>query len=122
MKEQRMGQWKNGKAHGKGTRIYANGDKYIGDWVDDKRTGNGVYTWAIGGSYACLCSNITGERTSNCFIFNPHTSHSIEERSMGQLKDNKMHGKGTRIYANGTKYTGDWVDDKRTGNGGLHMG
>ena len=45
-----MGQWKDGNAHGKGTRIYANGNKYIGEWVGDKRTGNGVYTWASGDS------------------------------------------------------------------------
>ena len=75
-----MGQWKDGKAHGKGTKIYANGDKYVGDWVGDKKTGNGVYTWASDGSYECLCSNITGQTRSNCSIFYRHTSHSIEEQ------------------------------------------
>ena len=75
-----MGQWKDGKMHGKGRRIYANGDKYIGDWVDDKRTGNGVYTWGDGELHEGLCANITGQTRSECSIFNPHTSHIIEEQ------------------------------------------
>jgi hypothetical protein len=30
-----------------------------------------------------------------------------------------MHGRGTRYYANGNKYTGDWVEDKPHGTGVL---
>ncbi len=40
----------------------------------------------------------------------------IYEHMMGQFKD-KMNGKGTYYYANGNKYTGDWVNDMRTGQG-----
>ncbi|CAF4364089.1 unnamed protein product [Rotaria socialis] len=29
----------------------------------------------------------------------------------------KKHGKGVSHYANGNKYTGDWIDDSRTGHG-----
>ena len=36
---------------------------------------------------------------------------------MGQFKDNKIHGKGKKDYANGDKYTGDWIDDIKTGHG-----
>ena len=36
---------------------------------------------------------------------------------MGEFKDNKKHGKGKMDFANGDKYTGDWVDDVRMGNG-----
>jgi len=28
-----------------------------------------------------------------------------------------MHGKGHMDYANGDKYTGDWLEDKQTGQG-----
>jgi hypothetical protein len=28
-----------------------------------------------------------------------------------------MHGKGKMDFGNGDKYTGDWVDDARTGQG-----
>ena len=30
------GDWKDNKAHGKGSYTHADGAKYIGDWKDDK--------------------------------------------------------------------------------------
>ncbi|CAF3038475.1 unnamed protein product [Rotaria socialis] len=36
---------------------------------------------------------------------------------MGQLKDDKFHGKGKMEFASGAKYTGDWVDGAMTGDG-----
>ncbi len=41
----------------------------------------------------------------------------INEQLLGQMKDNKKNGKGTLYWANGDKYTGDWIDDTRTGQG-----
>jgi hypothetical protein len=35
----------------------------------------------------------------------------------GQFEDNKKHGEGTMDYANGGTYTGDWLNDVRTGKG-----
>lgn len=37
----------------------------------------------------------------------------------GEWKDNKKHGKGTVIYKNGDKYEGDWAFDMRHGIGTL---
>jgi hypothetical protein len=36
---------------------------------------------------------------------------------MGQMKDGNFNGKGTYYYANGNKYTGDWINDKMSGHG-----
>jgi hypothetical protein len=36
---------------------------------------------------------------------------------MGQFKSSKKHGKGQMEYDNGGKYTGDWLEDKKTGQG-----
>jgi hypothetical protein len=36
---------------------------------------------------------------------------------LGQYKEGKMNGKGTYYYADGDKYTGDWVDEQKTGQG-----
>ena len=33
------------------------------------------------------------------------------------MKDSKPHGKGTYSWKNGSEYTGDWVDGRRSGNG-----
>ncbi len=38
-------------------------------------------------------------------------------RYEGELKNGKLHGKGTYYYNSGNKYTGDWVDDQITGQG-----
>lgn len=37
----------------------------------------------------------------------------------GALVHGKRHGKGTFIYSDGSRYTGNWVDDKEQGTGYL---
>ena len=39
--------------------------------------------------------------------------------SEGEMKNGKKDGRGTFYSANGQKYVGDWVDDKKTGQGVL---
>jgi hypothetical protein len=41
----------------------------------------------------------------------------MTEYSLGQFKENKPHGIGKEDYHNGDKYTGGWVDHKKTGQG-----
>jgi hypothetical protein len=36
---------------------------------------------------------------------------------LGQFKDTQRQGKGEMTFANGDKYTGDWVKGNRTGQG-----
>lgn len=38
------GGFKGGKMHGKGTFLWANGDKYVGEWLNDMAHGMGVQT------------------------------------------------------------------------------
>lgn len=54
--EQLMGEFRDGKSHGKGKFYYVNGQKYTGDWIDDKKDGKGVYTWPNGNRYESSCS------------------------------------------------------------------
>jgi hypothetical protein len=44
-----IGEFKDGKFHGKGTAFFANGDKYVGEVKDGKQHGQGTYTFAQGG-------------------------------------------------------------------------
>ena len=85
------GEYKDGKMHGKGIITWANGSKYEGEYKDGKMHGKGIYTWANGNKYD------------------------------GEFKDSKMHGKGIYTFANGSKYEGEYKDDKRHGLGKLTL-
>ena len=39
------------------------------------------------------------------------------DRYAGQVKGDKRHGTGTHHFANGNKYSGDWIDDAMAGHG-----
>ncbi len=54
-----MGQFKDGRMNGKGTRYFADGNKYVGDWIDDRITGQGVFTWPNGDRYEKKYSQIS---------------------------------------------------------------
>ena len=77
--------------NGKGTKVFPDGSKYIGEFKAGRRSGQGTYTYTDGGSYT------------------------------GEWKDNLRHGKGTDTFANGVIYEGDWEFDKRHGQGTLTM-
>lgn len=45
------GQFKADKMHGKGRKIYANGEYYVGDFANDMANGYGVFRDLNGGRY-----------------------------------------------------------------------
>ncbi|KAH3758719.1 Morn repeat protein [Pelomyxa schiedti] len=45
-----VGEWKDDKFHGRGVRLWANGDRYEGQWVCGKEDGEGTKTWSRDGS------------------------------------------------------------------------
>ena len=40
----------NNQKHGHGTKVFKNGDKYVGEWSKDKATGKGKF-WSSEGDY-----------------------------------------------------------------------
>ena len=85
-----VGEWKNSKTYGQGTYTYVNGDKYVGEWKNNKQHGQGTYTWA------------SGE-----FAGNKH---------VGEFKNGKEHGQGTHTWASG-QFAGDkYVGGYKKGN------
>ena len=48
-----VGEWKDGKRHGQGTVIWADGEyaKYVGEWRNDQPNGQGTLTLVDGGAY-----------------------------------------------------------------------
>ncbi|KAH3714385.1 hypothetical protein Pelo_19105 [Pelomyxa schiedti] len=86
------GQWKGHKWHGCGTwHSPETGDIYHGEFDHGKRSGYGRMLFGddkwCGGSY------------------------------VGGWKDDVFHGRGVRIWDDGTRYEGDWVSGKENGAG-----
>jgi basic membrane protein A len=80
-----VGEFKDGKLHGRGTGTFANGNKYVGEWKDDKRNGQGTATFADGNKY------------------------------VGEYKDDKRNGQGTFTFADGSMEVGEYKDGKLNG-------
>jgi hypothetical protein len=70
----------------KRTRIYPNGDKYVGEFKDYQKHGKGTLTFGEG-----LCEG---------------------DKYVGEFKDGSQHGQGTYTFANGNKYVGEFKDGK----------
>ena len=79
------GEFKEGAYHGKGKRVYADGNMYEGEFVDGKRCGQGKLTLINGETYE------------------------------GGYKSGKKHGHGKSTYANNNVYVGDYCEGKRHG-------
>lgn len=86
------GDFVDGKLHGKGVCVFANGDVYRGDWRENARHGVGEY-------------RLAGDRGSYA----------------GDWRDNRRHGRGKFVDANGSTYDGDWLHDCRHGRGSLRL-
>lgn len=87
-----VGEYINGKPHGRGTIYFSASDSYKrksyeGDWANGYREGNGTMIWDSG------------------------------EKYVGAWKDGLRNGYGTDYYANGDIYEGNWLNDKRHGKG-----
>ncbi|MBQ7226600.1 MAG: AAA family ATPase [Clostridia bacterium] len=92
-----------------GVYYYKSGNKYEGEWKGDKRWGLGVLTWSDGFRYEGYFVNddISGEGIT----YDESFTYAGGNSKRGST------GKGTMVWKNGNRYTGDWVDGNRNGNG-----
>lgn len=81
------GEFKAGHKHGRGEKIWANGDRYEGMFVEDRKEGLGLYEW---GSVAGL----------------PRL------RYYGQFKADLRQGYGVYSWPTGVSYAGEWLNDR----------
>ena len=79
----------------KKTKIYENGDKYIGELVNDLKNGKGKLYYS---------------KTNNIDI----------DRYEGDFKNDQKEGKGILYFKNGDRYDGDFKNDKKEGKGILY--
>ena len=73
-------EWRNGKQHGRGARVSADGNRYEDEWRDGKRHGRGSHIFANGNRYE------------------------------GTWRGGRPHGVGTYTLAEGSVYEGNWID------------
>ncbi len=81
------GLMREGKQHGHGIYVWANGDRYEGGFKEGMLHGHGVFVWANGDRYE------------------------------GGYKEDMLHGHGVFVGENGDKYEGDYKNDKKHGRG-----
>lgn len=77
--------------HGRGERVWADGDRYVGEWSNGRYHGRGEYYWANGNIYA------------------------------GAFKEDKRSGRGTLNFTNGDRYEIEYLNDQRHGSGVLYL-
>jgi hypothetical protein len=82
----------DGKAHGKGARVYWNGEKYDEEWEHGEKHGKGVQTWG-GNTYEA--EFVRGEMDGKGVI-----TFANGDKYEGGWENGKEHGKGVLTFAN----------------------
>lgn len=93
------GEWENDKFSRKGKMSYFNGDSYTGFWNQGLREGEGSMTYV-------MPHGSKGEQGSDSNVFTGTFRN-------GERKD----GDGLMTYGDGSKYTGQWIGEQRSGRG-----
>jgi len=93
-------------AMSEGTFTYANGDIYVGQWQNGKKHGKGSYSYAKDSTKLVGDWN-QGKITTGEWIFPNGTFYS------GKFRYNKPHGKGVWIFKNGNQLTGEYIQTEQ---------
>lgn len=132
------GDWVNGRRHGRGVRVMADGTRFDGEWFLGQFHGNGVkvtptgevwegnwrYGVQVGESKQWIPKmhgNIEFAGTVFGGMWHGHgwCSYSNGDVYEGEFGGGHMHGFGVCIYDNGEQYKGYWRLGKRHGQGKL---
>ena len=126
-----IGEYKDGKMHGKGTIFFKNGKiKYEGNFVNNKKEGMGKYFFEYGeyfikeNSKKYYLSNgdyylgpwLNDKRygIGKIFLKNGKVKYA------GDFVNNKFEGNGMYIFEDGYYYYGQWMDDYQHGKGNIY--
>ncbi|PIK58207.1 putative MORN repeat-containing protein 1 isoform X6 [Apostichopus japonicus] len=130
------GEWKEGKKHGHGKLVMADGSFYEGEFINGEIEGHGFRKWASSGN--TYSGQFCNGELNGCGVMTYGTGAVYEgefqnnrKEGRGVMKfpdgsiyeglfhDNVRHGEGSLTFPNGDCYIGDWVQDKRQGSGEL---
>jgi len=104
------GEWRCDKRQGRGTEIYTDGTRFTGSYVDDLRSGHGRMSWPEGSQYSGQFER--GKANGEGML--QRTDGSVYK---GHFSEDSMSGFGTMQWRDGVKYVGHFVANRREGQG-----
>ena len=104
------GEFRENKKQGKGTYIWANGNRYEGDFVEDEPSGRGKFVFASGDQYE-------GEYSKGAFNGKGIFVAKNGDKTDGAFVNGQANGQALYVFANGDKYEGEMAVGKMSGKG-----
>ena len=103
---------KHKQPHGFGKMTYFDGTTYEGGWSNGTMEGRGVITYTHG-----AWIKFEGKFRKHEAYYGKIYYRKSETIYEGEIKNNVPHGKGSKLYKDGTKIVGKWKNNKRVGDG-----
>jgi len=110
-----LGNYKNGKRHGKGSLLFPHGAIYVGYFQDDLFHDKGAISdpkyWYVGEWNSGVCKG------SGVYCMYDDQDASLKTIYEGQFDENARHGTGKETYPDCSCYQGQYVNNFKTGKG-----
>ncbi|MEI6411945.1 MAG: caspase family protein [Bacteroidota bacterium] len=106
-----VGAFKENYPHGKGTRFLKTGGEETGDWREGEFVGSSMI---ISGKVGCIDGDCEGGQGT--YVYKEGSAKYV-----GDFKNRVPHGLGTCTYANGDRYSGEWIEGAFGGKGTLYQ-
>ncbi len=120
-----VGHFSDGEVHGEGMMLYANGDQYVGNMHRGHLSGRGVLKYVRGDTYDGHFLNgfFFGEGkytwSDGGYYDGEYKSYKVNKETLieAPVCNGFRNGFGLRVFTNGSRYQGQWEDDKMSGHG-----
>ncbi|MDB9872603.1 caspase family protein [Alphaproteobacteria bacterium] len=100
------------------TKVFSNGNKYIGEWQNNKMHGEGTMIYLSNISNLLIGTYegqwLDGKKHGEGYFY-----FKNEDVYLGEFKNDYFHGHGKLTKANGAEFIGKWKDGKKHGFGTL---
>ncbi|KAG0471113.1 hypothetical protein HPP92_015659 [Vanilla planifolia] len=111
------GEFAGNAPHGRGKYLWADGCMYEGVWRRGKAAGKGKFSWPSGATYE-------GSSRAGGWMVSGHRKHGYGSKSYangdffeGQWRKNLQEGQGRDVWRNGNQYVGEWRSGVICGRG-----